>query len=106
MAASEVFDWVADELVARTALTRLEARGTVRLVVRDAGLNPETVAPFQMRIVLTRLMPAALERRRITDAKALCEAIAIALDQLPPSMPSSEDAYDVFERFEAGGGDE
>ena len=99
MAASEVFDWVAAQLVERTPLSRLEARGTVRLVVRDAGLNPETVAAFQMKIVLTRLMPAALEKRRIPDAKALCTAIADTLASFEGST-AREDAYDVFERFE------
>lgn len=102
MAASEVFDWVADQLVERTMLTRLEARGTVRLVVRDAGLNPETVAAFQMRIVLTRLMPSALEKRRIEGAKELCATIADTLDSFEGSTPR-EDAYDVFERLEGRG---
>ncbi len=99
-----VFDWVADELVARTSLSRLEARGTVRLVLRDAGLNPSTVAAFQMRIVLTRLMANALEKRKVPNAKEVCAAIADGLDTLKTS--TDEDAYDVFERFDRQGGDE
>jgi hypothetical protein len=105
MAESEVFVWVASELESRTALSRLEARGTVRLVLKDAGLDPNSVAAFQMDVVLKRLMPAALTKRKVEDAAELCAALAAALkDSGAGRSEAVETAYDVFRRLDGRGG--
>lgn len=103
MAESDVFVWVAGELERRTHLSRLEARGTVRLVLKDAGLDPTSVAAYQMDVVLKRLMAAALSKRKVGDAAILCAALAQELkESAAGSSPSRETAYDVFERLEGG----
>jgi hypothetical protein len=43
MAESKAFDFVCSELERRTSMTRLEARGTVRIALKDAGLAADTV---------------------------------------------------------------
>lgn len=101
MAESAVFDWVATELEARTRLSRLEARGTLRLVLKEAGLDPNSVAGFQMVIVLERLLPKTLERRRVDDAATLCRVLAADLRTSSVAKSATRDtAYDVFERFD------
>jgi hypothetical protein len=100
-----VFDWVGRELEARTTLSRAEARGTVRLALREAGLEPAEVTPEQMAVALRRVMPRMLTRRRVADADTLCADLAGALRDFVTgsNVRPAETAYDVFRRL---GGDE
>ena len=44
MAGSSAFEWLCTALEESTTLERLEARGTVRIALKEAGLEPRTVA--------------------------------------------------------------
>lgn len=44
---SPAFEWLCSELEQRTRFARIEARGTVRLVLKDAGLEPRSVTAAQ-----------------------------------------------------------
>jgi hypothetical protein len=79
VADSPVFDRSCDELEARTALDRLAARGTVRLALKEAGLEVTSVDAAQMGVVLQRVLPSELERRGVADAASVCAAIAEVL---------------------------
>ena len=76
MAESQVFDWVCDLLERETLLNRLEARGTVRLAMREAGLAPKSVTVDQIAVVLEKLLPQELEARSIPDGEAICKRLA------------------------------
>ena len=76
MAESQVFDWVCDLLERETVLNRLEARGTVRLAMREAGLTPKTVTVDQIAVVLEKLLPQELEARAIENGEAVCRRLA------------------------------
>ncbi|MCC6216110.1 MAG: hypothetical protein IT376_14695 [Polyangiaceae bacterium] len=107
MAESPVFEWVSLELEKRTALSRLEARGTLRLVLREIGLAPASVSVKQMQVVAQRVLAPALEKRRVAAAGALCAALSDELAALSSlDAPSSADAYSVFERMVASTPDE
>ncbi len=101
MAVSPVFEWVSSELQRRTPLSRLEARGTVRLLLKQAGLEPGSVTAAQMDVANRRLMPAALKVRGIDDADSLSTELAPALARAAAEhrLESAESAYDVFERL-------
>ena len=73
--ASSIFDLVADELERRTDLAKLEARGTVRLALRGAGLDARTVTPEQMSVMLRKVMPKEIHSRGVDAAERVCEAI-------------------------------
>ncbi|MEZ4220118.1 MAG: hypothetical protein R3B13_04245 [Polyangiaceae bacterium] len=105
MSESEVFDWVTRQLERRTHLSRLEARGTVRLVLKDAGLDAGTVAAHQMAVVLVRLMPAALTKRRVEGSQDICGELAEEMQQMVArtKAASQDTAYEVFERLESRG---
>jgi hypothetical protein len=98
MADSPVFEWVAGALEGRTGLTRLEARGTVRLALKDAGLEPRSLTAEECAVVLRRVLPSELERRRVADATALCITLARELGDLR-LQASSESAYAVMRRL-------
>jgi hypothetical protein len=101
MADWPVFDWVSGELERRTEMSRLEARGTVRLVLKDAGLDPATVTVTQMSVVIERLLAAALARRRVEEPEELCKVLRSGLEVAAANgkMQPRESAYDVFRRF-------
>jgi hypothetical protein len=76
MADSPVFAFAAQELERLTKMTIAEARGTLRLALRDAGFSASAVRAPELRVVLEKLMPNELASRRIADGDAVCREIA------------------------------
>lgn len=79
MAESKAFMFVCEKLEGETALDRLEARGTVRLALKQSGLEPRTVTPAQMRVVLERVLPQELGTRGVGDGDAFCRRVVTGL---------------------------
>lgn len=79
MAGSPAFERTCAEIEASTSLDRLEARGTVRIALRGAGLDAASVEPREMQVVVRRVLPQELVKRGVPDAPALCERIAAAI---------------------------
>ena len=52
--ADSIFDLVAEKLEECTALEKLEARGTVRIALSEAGLDARSVTRHQMAVMLER----------------------------------------------------
>jgi hypothetical protein len=98
MADAAVFDWICTELEARTSLDRLEARGTVRLALKEAGLEARTVTADQMKVVLERVLPKELVARGIEDAESVCAGLAPGLASLE-ARPGVETPDTVFARL-------
>lgn len=98
MADSEVFDFVCDLLEGLTALDRLEARGTVRIALKQAGLEPHSVTPGQMSVVVTKLLVTELSSRCVVDGAAQCRTIDEQLGLLE-SGPMADTPEAVFERL-------
>lgn len=103
MTGSNTFEWLCAELEARTSLSRLEARGTVRLVLKDVGLDPSSVSSHQMAVVLQRLLAPALAKRKVEDADELCQLLARQVAELGLERPDTgeDTAYDLFDRLES-----
>ena len=78
----DTFDRLAAELAAATALTELEARGTLRLVLKTAGLDARTATAGSLRIVVERGLARELAARGIADADGVCARLARALPAL------------------------
>ena len=79
MSDTQAFDLVCTELERATSLDKLQARGTVRLALKSAGLEPQSVTAAQLRVVLEKRMPSELRSRGCEDAEAVCVRIAGAL---------------------------
>ena len=77
--ATSIFDLAADELERRSDFKKLEARGTVRLALKGAGLDPREVTASQMAVVFTRVMPKELSARGVDGPDSICEAIVAVL---------------------------
>jgi len=96
-----IFDFVAEQLESRSDFEKLEARGTVRLALKESGLDAKTVTSEQMLVVLDKVMPAELETRGIAEATAVCGALATALKEAAAELAGSAEASpeEVFRRL-------
>ena len=101
MSDSEAFDYVCDQLEQKTELDRLAARGTVRLALKQAGLEARAVAPDQMKVVVEKVLPGELSSRGIDGGDTVCTGIAAGLGGM--GLGGSVETPDaVFKRL--GGG--
>lgn len=82
-----LFDIAADQLGANTEMDRLAARGTLRLALKQAGLDPQSLTVAQLRAVFEKLMPGELEARGVSDAAATCSAV---MDQVANAASSAD----------------
>ena len=76
MADESTFDFLCSVLEHESSLDRLEARGTVRIAMKKAGLDPHTAMPRELAVVVQKILPGELDARGIDDAGALCATIA------------------------------
>lgn len=76
MAATTVFDRVAEALEQETDFDRLAARGTLRLALRAGGLDPQAGAAEIVEVV-ERLMPEELRTRGVEDPERICQRLRL-----------------------------
>ena len=99
--ACELFDLAAERLEHHTPFDRMEARGTLRIALKEAGLDPKRVTPGQLCVILAKVMPRELETRGVADPTAACNAVTHDLTKscaLTDMSPSS-DPHEVFRRL-------
>ena len=82
MTDSASFEWACNELERLTSLARLEARGTVRLILRAGGLESRSVTAEQLQVVLQRLLPEELAARGVDEGAQIAERVAGQLAKL------------------------
>lgn len=99
MSDSPVFELVCNELEQRSTMNRLEARGTVRLALKESGLDPASVTAVQMAVVLKKVLPGELERRRVDAAEGVCAAISHQLSSAAVASGTGETPEAVFARL-------
>lgn len=98
MADSPAFDFVCTKLEELTDLDRLAARGTVRLALKEAGLEARSVTSEQMGVVLDKVLPPELVARGIEGGNVMCVEIAGGLAGLG-SFAEAETPDAVFKRL-------
>ena len=79
MSGSPAFEWLCSELQQRTKLTQVQARGTVRLMLSDAGLDPNHLRKNQLLVLIERQLLAELKKRRIVHLDILAGELAARL---------------------------
>ena len=96
---SPVFEFVAGEVERRSTLATLEARGTVRLALKRAGLDASDVTRDQMQVVLDRVLPEEMRSRGVARAEDLCRAIGTALRASSPDGATADSPEAIFRRL-------
>ncbi len=102
--AADWFDFTAERLEHHTSLDRLEARGTLRIALKIAGLTAKSVTAGQLCVVFEKLMPDELEKRDVSDAAAACSAVIDDLvnSPAPTDEAPATDLDAVFRRLANG----
>ena len=99
-----LFDFAAERLEHHTGFSRIESRGTLRLALKSAGLEPKSLSLDELCVVFEKLMPGELEQRGVSDAAPTCRAVIddLANSPTPTEAASPSDVDGIFRRL---GGD-
>ena len=96
-----LFDLAAEQLESHTDLDRLEARGTLRLAVKEAGLDPKDISLNQLKVVFGKVMPRELQVRGIEAAATTCKTIMEVITRTadPTDAGTKDSADEIFHRL-------
>ncbi len=95
---SAAFEFACSQLETRTSLDRLAARGTVRIALKQAGLEARSITSEQMTVVVQKILPAELVSRGIDTVEEICQSILGGLRSVATG-PVSETPDAVFRRL-------
>lgn len=101
MADSDAFGKACTLLEEQTELSRLEARGTIRIALKQSGLDPGLVVASELLVVVREILSKELVSRGIQDADEVCAKLEFGLSRLGDA-PRGETPESVFSRL--GGG--
>jgi hypothetical protein len=99
--ATALFDIAAERLGESSDMERLTARGTLRLALKQAGLDTDNLTIPQLRTVFEKLMPKELEARGVVDAAASCRAAMDAIERAASEteLAASNSPDEIFKRL-------
>ncbi len=75
-----LFDFAAERLEHHTGFSQLEARGTLRIALKVAGLDPSAFTAGQLCVVFEKVMPGELDSRGVSDVQDVCAAVLVDLE--------------------------
>ena len=98
MKSSSLFDLIAAKLEESTSFNRLEARGTLRIMLKESGLDIKTLQSDQMKVTVDRVLPQHLRDRGIDDPERVCRLL---LSTIPRDSDRDrvESPEAIFERL-------
>jgi hypothetical protein len=99
MSTSPVFEWLCTELATRTGFDALKSRGTLRLALQSAGVEPRTLSKEHALVVVERVLPRELGLRGVANAPAVCTELALALRLMTFAKAGPESADAAFARL-------
>ncbi len=98
-----LFDLVAQEIENRCQLTTIQVRGTLRIAIKDAGLDPKLITTRQMTVILNKVLGQHLIRRGIEaeQSKQICATIVSTITEadLPDPTGIERLPESLFERL-------
>ena len=98
---SDSFTIVADRLCQLSDLDRLEARGTIRIGFKKAGVDVGCFGLDDLEAVFAKIMPGELAARGCADARTICAAIMKSLEgDVPKTAIRSRD--EIVRRLGSG----
>ncbi len=74
-----LFDLAADSLEQNSLFDRLEARDTLRIALKVAGLGPKDLTSAQLKVVFEQVMPEELDSRGVSNLQDVCAAVIAGL---------------------------
>ena len=98
MADSIAFTTLCEKLEESSTLDRLEARGTVRLALKQSGLEAANVSASQLVVVVEKVLPDELRSRGVDGPDSVCNALASTLKSMPDDV-AGDSPEAIFERL-------
>ena len=92
------FDRICERLEELTSFNRLEARGTMRIALRESGLEVKSLQPDQLRVMLERVLPRHLQDRGIEDPEKVCQLLIEAIPR-GTTTDQTDSPEAIFERL-------
>ena len=92
---SDVFDKTCELLEKYTSFTRLQSRGTIRLLLKEANIDPQAVEKDEMVNLLKAKLASELEKRGISEGAEVTEQLVAAVER----TKFADTAYDVFKKI-------
>jgi len=101
MAGSSAFEWLCTALEESTSLERLEARGTVRIALKEAGLEPSSATARELRVVVEKVLPRELRQRGVANDVEVCQRLTAGLKVLESESrgPAADTPDAIFRRL-------
>ncbi len=101
--ATDLFAAAAKQLEQETNLDRLEARGTLRIALKEVGLDAKNLTFPQITVVFDKIMPQQLEDRAVENSESVCCKVMSDLKASGLESATSQTSSDeIFSRL---GGD-
>ena len=102
--AADLFDFAAERLEHHTGFSQLEARGTLRIALMVAGLDPSAFTAGQLCVVFEKVMPGELDSRGVSDVQDVCAAVLADLESAGDAAAdaSATSPDEIFRRLTDG----
>jgi hypothetical protein len=102
-----LFDLAADSLEQHSTFDRLEARGTLRIALKAAGLAPNNMTCTQLQVVFEKVMPGELDSRGVSDVLSVCASVLADLESAGGEAgdASATSTDEIFARLADGRAD-
>jgi hypothetical protein len=92
---SDVFEKTCELLEKHTSFTRLQSRGTIRLILKEANIDPQAVEKDEMVELLKAKLASELEKRGISEGAEITGQLVAAVER----TKFADTAYDVFKKI-------
>lgn len=92
---SDIFEKVSDILGKQTGFNKLQSRGTVRLILKEANLDPKVLSKDHVVRLFKEVLPRELEKRGISNAPEVARLTIADVE----SASFAESAYDIFSKI-------
>ena len=102
MSDSPVFELVCEHVQKDAGVSRLEARGTVRLLLKEVGLDPQLLSKAAALLAVDRGLVRALRVRRVAEPELVKARVVQALQQSALEDPAGDDPEAIFARIPLG----
>ena len=92
---SDVFEKTSEFLEKHTSFTGLQSRGTIRLIMKAANLDPQTVEKTEMIRALKSYLPVELEKRGVSNGVEIAGKVVSDVEK----AKFADTAYDAFKKI-------
>jgi hypothetical protein len=99
MSDSPIFELVCEQVESAARLSRLESRGTVRLMLKEVGLDPKQVGKGAAMLTVHRFLEQALRVRGVADSARVKDQVLQALRDSKLEDPDGQDPEAIFGRI-------